>query len=66
MLLKKLNEENGTTIVMVLHELNNATKFADHLIGFKAGNVVFAGKPIDVVTKENLKELLVEDCSKHS
>ncbi|HAU88440.1 MAG TPA: ABC transporter ATP-binding protein [Lachnospiraceae bacterium] len=57
MLLKKLNEENGTTIVIVLHELNNATKFADHLIGFKAGNVVFGGNPIDVVTKENLKEL---------
>lgn len=56
-LLKKLNEENGTTIVIVLHELNNATKFADHLIGFKEGNVVFSGKPIDVVTNENLKKL---------
>lgn len=56
-LLKKLNQENGTTIVIVLHELNNATKFADHLIGLKAGSVVFTGKPIDVVTKENLQKL---------
>lgn len=56
-LLKKRNEENGTTIVIVLHELNNATKFADHLIGMKAGNVVFQGKPLDVVTNENLKKL---------
>lgn len=56
-LLKKLNEENGTTIVIVLHELNNATKFADHLIGFKAGGVVFQGRPLDVVTNENLKKL---------
>lgn len=56
-LLKKLNRENGTTIVMVLHELNNATKFADHLIGMKKGHVVFEGKPIDVVTNENLKKL---------
>ncbi|SES63597.1 ABC transporter ATP-binding protein [[Clostridium] polysaccharolyticum] len=56
-LLKKLNQDNKTTIVIVLHELNNATKFADHLIGFKAGSVVFEGKPIDVVTSENLKKL---------
>ena len=34
-LLKKLNEEHNTTIIMVLHELNNATKFATHLIGKK-------------------------------
>lgn len=56
-LLKELNEKNGTTIVIVLHELNNATKFADHLIGFKAGSVVFEGRPVDVVTNENLKKL---------
>jgi len=56
-LLQKLNRDNKTTIVMVLHELNNATKFADHLIGMKQGKVVFEGKPIDVVTNENLKEL---------
>lgn len=56
-LLKKLNEENGTTIVIVLHELNNATKFADHLIGLKNGSVVFEGRPLDVVTNENLKKL---------
>ena len=34
-LLKKLNEEKGTTIVMVLHELNLACKFADNIIGQK-------------------------------
>lgn len=56
-LLKKLNEEHNTTIIMVLHELNNATKFATHLIGMKKGKVIFAGKPIDVVTKENLKTI---------
>lgn len=56
-LLKKLNEEQNTTIIMVLHELNNATKFATHLIGMKKGQVVFSGKPIDVVTKENLKTI---------
>ena len=42
---------------MVLHELNNATKFADYIIGVKEGNVVFKGKPLDVITKENLHTL---------
>lgn len=56
-LLKKLNRENNTTIVMVLHELNNACKFADHIIGLKQGNLVFEGAPKDVIIEENLKEL---------
>ncbi|WP_069998599.1 ABC transporter ATP-binding protein [Cellulosilyticum sp. I15G10I2] len=56
-LLKELNRTQNRTIVMVLHELNNATKFADHLIGMKKGEVVFEGAPIDVINKENLKIL---------
>ena len=54
LLLKKLNEEENRTIVMVLHELNNATKFADYLVGVKEGEVIFFGKPLDVITEENL------------
>lgn len=54
LLLQKLNREQNRTIVMVLHELNNATKFADYIVGVKEGNVVFKGKPLDVITKENL------------
>lgn len=34
-LLEKLNKNQGTTIVMVIHELNNAARFADHMIGVK-------------------------------
>lgn len=54
-LLKEINTTYKRTIIMVLHELNNATKFATHLIGMKKGSVVFQGKPKDVVTSENLK-----------
>lgn len=57
MLLQKLNKEENRTIMMVLHELNNATKFADYLIGVKEGEVVFRGKPLDVITNENLYTL---------
>lgn len=56
-LLKKLNVEQNRTIVMVLHELNNATKFADHIIGMKAGKKIFSGKPIEVITEKNLNTL---------
>lgn len=57
LLLQKLNKEQNRTIVMVLHELNNATKFADHLIGMKKGEVVFSGEPLKVITEENLRTL---------
>jgi iron complex transport system ATP-binding protein len=57
LLLQKLNREQNRTIVMVLHELNNATKFADYIVGVKEGDIVFKGKPLDVITKENLKTL---------
>lgn len=56
-LLQRLNREQNRTIVIVLHELNNATKFANHIIGMKAGEQVFAGKPLDVITEANLEKL---------
>lgn len=56
-LLEELNKKQGTTIVMVIHELNNAARFADHMIGVKKGNVVCQGTAHEVMTKENLKEL---------
>lgn len=56
-LLEKLNKEQGTTIVMVIHELNNAARFADHMIGVKQGEVVCQGSAFEVMTKDNLKKL---------
>ena len=56
-LLEDLNRKQGTTIVMVIHELNNAARFADHMIGVKKGKVVCQGTAHEVMTKENLKEL---------
>ncbi len=51
-LLVDLNRERGTTIVMVLHELNLAARYADHLIAMRAGWVHAAGPPQDVLTAE--------------
>lgn len=56
-LLKELNEKHGTTIVMVIHELNNAARFADYMIGMKAGKIACQGTAYEVMTKENLKGL---------
>lgn len=56
-LLDELNKKQGRTIVMVIHELNNAARFADHMIGIKKGKIVCEGDAYDVMTKDNLKEL---------
>lgn len=55
--LEDLNKNQGRTIVMVIHELNNAARFADHMIGVKKGKIVCEGTPNDVMTKENLREI---------
>lgn len=61
--LQKLNKEKSITVVIVLHELNNACRFADNIIGLKKGKVICQGKPIDVIKKETLKEIYGIDAS---
>lgn len=51
-LLVDLQVERGTTIVMVLHDLNLAARYADVLVAVKAGTVYASGAPSDVVTPE--------------
>ncbi|MFE3517797.1 ABC transporter ATP-binding protein [Streptomyces sp. NPDC059166] len=48
--------ESGRTVVMVLHDLNLATRYSDNLIVMKAGSVLAQGHPRDVVTAELLEE----------
>lgn len=56
-LLEELNKKEGRTIVMVIHEINNAARFADYMIGIKKGKIVCEGITESVMTKENLKEI---------
>ncbi|GIQ68135.1 iron-dicitrate ABC transporter ATP-binding protein [Xylanibacillus composti] len=56
-LLQKLNEEQGRTIVMVLHDLNQAARFADHLIAMKDGRIVKAGSAEEVMRKDVLRHV---------
>ncbi len=56
-LLKKLNSEQKQTIVMVVHDLNHATRFAHYMIAIKDGKVVKEGKTIDVTKPDILREV---------
>lgn len=51
-LLKKLNEEENRTVVMVVHDLNHVAKYAHHIVAIKEGNKVMEGAPKDVLNDE--------------
>jgi iron-siderophore transport system ATP-binding protein len=54
-LLTDLNRSRGTTIVMVLHDLNVAARYSDHLIAMVAGRLHAAGSPHEVLTSETVR-----------
>jgi iron complex transport system ATP-binding protein len=51
------NQEHGATIVMVLHDLNLAARYAHNVIAMRDGRVVCAGPPAQVVTSELVSEV---------
>lgn len=56
-LVKKLNREFGITIIMVLHDINQAIYFSDCVIGLKDGLVEMEGNPQEVITRESIRSL---------
>lgn len=56
-LLQKLNLEQDRTIVMVLHDLNQAARFADYIIALKDGQIMKAGSVEEVMTHSVLKKV---------
>lgn len=56
-LLRTLNEQEQTTIILVIHDLNQAAKFADHVIGMKAGRALYSGEAKDVISEQQLLQL---------
>ena len=54
-LLTDLNRSRGTTIIMVLHDLNLAARYADHLIALVDGRVHAAGDPAAVLTEDTVR-----------
>lgn len=56
-LLQQLNQNEGRTIIMVLHDLNQAARFADHIIALKEGEIVKAGTVEEVINRNVLQEV---------
>jgi iron complex transport system ATP-binding protein len=54
--------DQGRTLVAVLHDLNLACRYADHLIAMRAGAIVAEGNPAQVVTADLVKEVFGMDC----
>ncbi|AFZ17528.1 ABC transporter ATP-binding protein [Allocoleopsis franciscana] len=56
-LLYELNQSKGRTIVMVLHDLNQACRYADHLVAVRQGQVYAQGVPLQVMTEAMVREV---------
>jgi iron complex transport system ATP-binding protein len=60
-LLTDLNRNRGTTIVMVLHDMNLAARYADHMFALRDGRLVADGTPQQVMTSELIREVFELD-----
>ena len=56
-LIGRLNQELGLTVVMVVHDLNHAIMYADHVVVVKAGQLVTSGAPREIITAELLADV---------
>lgn len=62
-LVRELNHERGRTVVMILHDLNLAARYADLLVAMKDGKVVAAGRPHDVISEPLLRDVFSIEAS---
>ncbi|WAH53706.1 iron-enterobactin ABC transporter ATP-binding protein [Pseudescherichia vulneris] len=71
-LLSELNREQGYTLAAVLHDLNQACRYATHLIALRDGKIVAQGAPKEIVTAElieavyGLRCMIIEDPVAHT
>lgn len=56
-LIQKLNREYGITIVMVLHDINQAFYYSDKILAMKAGHMIAQGAPEDIIKEELLEQV---------
>ena len=56
-LIGRLNQELGLTVVMVVHDLNHAILYADHVVVVKAGQLVTSGAPREIITADLLADV---------
>ena len=56
-LVRYLNREHGLTVVMVLHDLNQAARYAGRVVVLKAGSIYGDGAPEAIITPTTLREV---------
>ena len=61
-LLTELNRRKGTTIVMILHDVNLSARYANHLFALCRGKLIAEGKPADVITEELMQKVYQLNC----
>lgn len=61
-LLTDLNRKYGTTIVMVLHDINLSARYADYIFALHKGRLVSEGTPANVITSELIKDIFNLNC----
>lgn len=61
-LLTDLNRKHGTTIVMVLHDINLSARYADYIFGLREGKLIVEGPPSEVITSSLVKEIFGLEC----
>ena len=62
-LFSQLNHEYGHTLVAVLHDLNQACRYADEIIAMKDGSIVAQGPPETIITSELVHEVFGIECT---
>jgi len=62
-LLTDLNRTLGKTIVMVLHDINLAARYADYLFAMKNGRLAAQGTPSEVITRETVRDVFGLECA---
>lgn len=60
-LVKKLNEELNLTVIMVLHDLNQAAKYSNKVLVLKDGKIQALGKPEEILNKELIRNVYSVD-----
>jgi iron complex transport system ATP-binding protein len=61
-LLAELNRNDGRTVVAVLHDLNQAFRYADHVIAMRTGSLVATGAPEELATPALIHEVFGLRC----
>lgn len=56
-LVRKLNEEYGMTVIMVLHDINQSLYYSDEIVAMKDGRITAQGKPEEIITSELIKSV---------